>query len=139
MYALFNNEKKFIGYSPDEGNHPNIFKIKIPQEQSDIRLWQWEGNYDDGKMVPLDIGYPRDEMEMEIKLFEYIEKKYPITIQILNIIKQLRKLVQYDKHIQDYEFMDMSDSIINAVDKQLKRVSYYKNYERHLKANEIAK
>jgi hypothetical protein len=128
MFALFNIEKQFIGYSPDIPENSNILKKEIPEEQSDVTLWRWEGNYDNGKMVSIDIGYPVEEIELERQLFEYIGKEYPINVQILNIMKQLRRIVQNNDQLQDDEFMDMSDCIINAVDKYTKRVNYYRNY-----------
>jgi hypothetical protein len=69
-----------------------------------------------------------EEIELERQLFEYIGKEYPINVQILNIMKQLRRIVQNNDQLQDDEFMDMSDCIINAVDKYTKRVNYYRNY-----------
>ena len=132
MFAIFNENKKFVGFSPDIQENPKILSKPIPEEQSDIRFWTWEGDFDTGKMVRLGIGYPIEEIELEEQLFKYIQEKYPLTIQLINIIKQIRKLVEHDKNIQDYEFMDMSDSILNAVEIQMKRINYYKNYERFI-------
>jgi hypothetical protein len=139
MFALFDENKKFAGFSPDIPSDSKILKIKLPDEQSDIRFWHWEGDYDSGKMVSNNTGYPVEELELEKELFKYIERKYPLTIQLVNIIKQIRKIVQYDKNIQDYEFMDMADSILNAIDKQVKRINYYKNYEKFIPKYETQK
>jgi hypothetical protein len=128
MFALFNTEKQFIGYSPDIPENSNILKKDIPEEQSDITLWRWEGDYDNGRMISINIGYPIEEIELERQLFEYIGKEYPINVQILKIIKQLKRIVQDNDRLQDDEFMDMSDCIISAVDKYTKRVNYYRNY-----------
>jgi hypothetical protein len=136
MFALFNSEKKFIGFSPDILDNDKVLKIRIPDEQSDIRLWRWEGDYDTGKMVYCDVGYPIEEEELEKKLFDYIANKYPISIQLINIIRQLTKIAKNDPNIQDYEFMDMSDCILNAIDKQIKRINYYRNYEKLVFKNE---
>ena len=132
MYALFNEYKEFIGFTPDDVEHPNLFKKKIPDEQSDIRFFHWEGDFDSGKMESNDIGYPIEEIELERQLFDYIENRYPISIQILNIIQQIKKIVDHNVDIQDYEFMDMADSIMNAVEKQKKRISYYTTYEKYI-------
>jgi hypothetical protein len=69
-----------LGYSPDIPENSNILKKEIPEEQSDVTLWRWEGNYDNGKMVSIDIGYPVEEIELERQLFEYIGKEYPINV-----------------------------------------------------------
>jgi hypothetical protein len=140
MFVLFNKDKKFVGYSPDdipEGS--GLLKKEIPKEQSDIRLWVWSGSYYDGKMVPIDIGYPIEEIELEKQLFSYIKEKYPLHIQINNIIKQLRFIIRENDLLQDEEFMDMADSILNAVDKHDKRVNYYKNYGNFVSKEESEK
>jgi hypothetical protein len=127
MYALFNKDKNFIGFSP-EIPHQSLLSKKISSEQSDLRSWRWEGDYDTGRMVSLDSGYPIEEIELEKMLFSYIEKKYPLPVQLTNIMNQLRKIIENNDSLQDDSFMDMSDCIKNAVDKHNKRVNYYKNY-----------
>jgi len=127
MYALFNNNKVFIGYSP-EIPHEHLLSKEIPPEQSDFTRWRWEGNYDNGRMISLDEGYPYEEIEIEKILFNFIENKYPLPIQLINIMNQLRKIVENNEELRDDSFMDMSDCIKNAVDKHNKRINYYKNY-----------
>lgn len=139
MFALFNKNKEFIGYSPEIPEGSEILKIKIPEDKSDILIWKWEGDYDTGKMVPVDIGYPIEEIELERELFEFIHKNYPLQLQMINIIKQLRKIVENDENLQNYEFIDMSDCIINAVDKMNDRVNYYKNYYKLVSKDESEK
>jgi hypothetical protein len=136
MFALFNKDKTFIGYSNDIPDTSTVLKKEIPKEKSDIILWRWEGDYENGRMVSVDIGYPIEEIELEKELFNFIDKNYPPQIQMLNIIKQLRKLVQNDENMQDDNFVDMSDYILNAVDKYDKRVNYYKNYAKLISKNE---
>jgi hypothetical protein len=131
MFVLFNENKKFIGYSPDIPDNSNLIKIQIPDSQSDLSMWKWEGDYD-GKMVPIDIGYPVEEIQLEKDLFEFISKKYPINIQIINIIKQLRKIVNSNDALEDEDFVDMSDIIINALDKHNKRINYYRNHSKFI-------
>ena len=128
MFVLFNKEKKFIGYSPDLPDSSNILKIKIPDEQSNLSMWKWEGDYENGGMVLFDIGYPIEEIKIERELFDYINQKYPLEMQIFNIVKQLRQLVQHKEDLQDDDFMDMSDVIVNAIQKYHKRVEFYENY-----------
>ena len=136
MFVLFNSEKRFIGYSPDIPENSNILKIEIPEAQSDITLWRWEGSYDNGRMVPVDIGYPIEEIELERQLFDYITKEYPINVQMIKIIKQLRKIVQDNDQLEDEGFMDMADTIVSAVDKYDKRVNYYRNYAKLIPKHE---
>lgn len=56
MFVLFNQDKQFIAYSDD--NFPdfptlNVFKLKIPEEQSDLSQWKWEGDMFNGKMTKI--------------------------------------------------------------------------------------
>lgn len=136
MFVLFNKDKKFIGYSSDISENSELLKLEIPEEKSDISFWKWEGTYENGRMVPIDVGYPIEEYELEKSLFEYINKNYPIQTQMINIIKQLRKIVKENAELEDYQFMDMSDCIINAVEKMNNRINYYKNYEKLITKNE---
>ncbi len=135
MYALFNKDKNFIGFSP-EIPHESFLSKKIPPEQSDFKKWTWQGDYDTGRMVSLDANYPMEEIEMEKMLFKYIEKKYPLPVQLNNIMNQLRKIVENNDSYQDDAFMDMSDCIKNAIDKHNKRINYYKNYSNIIPKNE---
>jgi hypothetical protein len=56
MFVLFNKEKEFMGYSPDMPDIPllEIFKLKLPDEVSDITKWKWDGDMFTGKMVPIE-------------------------------------------------------------------------------------
>jgi hypothetical protein len=137
MFALFNsNNKEFIGYSPNVPESADLLKIEISKDKSDITKWKWEGNYDNGKMVSLDIGYPLEEIEIEKKIFEYIEKNFPLNIQLINIIKQLKKIVEMNDNLQEDSFMDMANLIICALDKKESRIKYYKNYYKSITNNE---
>jgi hypothetical protein len=53
MFALFNKNKKFIGYSEDIPDLPTmeIFKLPLPEDKKDISKWEWVGDMFDGKMV----------------------------------------------------------------------------------------
>jgi len=139
MFALFNKNKEFVGYSPEIPENSEILKIKLPEEKSDILTWKWEGDYDTGRMVPIDIGYPIEEIELEREFFDFINKNYPLQIQMINIIKQLRKVIENDENLQNYEFMDMSDYILNAVEKMNNRINYYKNYYKLISKDETKK
>ena len=56
MFALFNKDKEFIGYSEDIPDLPtlNIFKLKLPEEVKDVSKWTWQGDMLRGKLVPND-------------------------------------------------------------------------------------
>lgn len=138
MYALFNKQKVFIGFSQDIP-HESILRKEIPKERSDIRRWRWEGDYDTGRMVPMEEGYPVEEIELEKMLFKYIEERYPLKTQIINIINQLRLIVEKEDSLQDDSFMDMSDCIKNALDKHNKRINYYKQHTNLISKNESKK
>lgn len=135
MFALFNKDKIFIGFSPDIP-HESLLSKEIPPEQRDLREWRWEGDYDTGKMISLNGGYPAEEIELEKMLFNYIENKYPLPVQLFTMMNQLRKIVENDDSLQDDAFMDMTDCIKNALDKHNKRVNYYKNYSKIIPKNE---
>jgi hypothetical protein len=53
MFVLFNKNKEFVGYSEDMPDLPNvnIFKLKLPEDKSDITKWKWEGDMFTGKMI----------------------------------------------------------------------------------------
>jgi hypothetical protein len=54
MYVIFDKNNNFVGYSDNNlEDFPNleIFKMKIPEEQSDLTEWWWEGDMLTGRMV----------------------------------------------------------------------------------------
>lgn len=57
MYALFNKEKKIIGYSEDFPDTPNldVFKVKLPEEKSNLMEWKWCGDMLTGNMVKINL------------------------------------------------------------------------------------
>lgn len=139
MFVLFNKNKEFIGYSPEFPENSEILKIEIPEEKSDISLWKWEGTYDNGRMAPINIGYSIEEIELEREMFEYIEKKFPIKTQLINIIKQLRKITKSNSNLEEYEFVDMADYILNAIEKRDRRINYYRNHYNLISKDETEK
>jgi len=52
MYAIFDKNKKFLGYANDSFEDPKgeLLKKQITEEQSG-NDWSWEGDMDTGKMV----------------------------------------------------------------------------------------
>lgn len=127
MLVLFNKNKQFIGLSPDIPKEAlsNFYTKQIPDHQGDITKWRWEGDYDSGKMVSIaEDGYPIEELELEKQLFKEINLKYPLGVQLVNIIRQLKILSANSE--QDYRFSDMADVILSAVEKHDNRIKYYK-------------
>lgn len=111
MLALFNkNNKNFIGFCenlPDE-NNSCFLKMKVPPEYSNPSKYTWIGDFYNGEFIEIQkASYIKSQEE----LIEEILKKYPIQIQILNIIKQLN-ILSKKENIYDNSFKQMSDEII---------------------------
>jgi hypothetical protein len=126
MFALFNLQKSFIGFSDDIPEHLNksILKKEIPQDKSDLTKWRWEGDYD-GQMVSLnEKPYTVTEKELQDTLFKTIYKDYPIDLQVINVIKQLY-LLSYKTSSLLPEFDKMAKTIIHAVDLYEKHRKFY--------------
>jgi hypothetical protein len=124
MFALFNSDLKFIGYSPDMPAQPHILKKEIPSHQRDLNVWKWQGDFNSGKMVSLfEEDVQDEEVEAEKRMIGDINAKYPLGVQMINIIRQL-KLLADQNNSQDERFMDMAEEILNAMDKHDKRLKY---------------
>jgi len=118
MFALFNLNKSFIGYSDNIPEHleSGILKREIPEDKSDLMKWRWDGSYDDGQMVSLEEKpYTVTEKELQDSLFKTIYDEYPIDVQIVNLIKQVY-LLSYKTPVLLPEFERMANIIIKAVD-----------------------
>lgn len=141
MYALFNKDKIFIGYSPDIPPQTDILKKEIPDLKKDLRTWKWVGDYDNGKMISIfEEGYSEEDLEKEKELFSKVNSKYPINVQLINIIRQL-KIISEGLLKSDDVFLDMADEILNAVELQEKRIKYItarsKFYNQNVKTTSI--
>jgi len=124
MFALFNTNLNFIGYSPDIQDQPHILKKEIPEHQRDLNVWKWEGNYTDGKMVSIfEEGIPQEELEEQKRMFNDLNSKYPTGVQLVNIIRQLKKIAEQSE-LQDDRFMDMAENVLNVMDKHDKHLKY---------------
>lgn len=56
MLVVFNKHKQFVGYADDEfPDMPNLelLTLRIPDEQSDLTVWWWEGDMFNGRMVKI--------------------------------------------------------------------------------------
>ena len=136
MFALFNKDKNFISYSEDlplnpnfKNFMPNILMREIPIDKRDLTVWRWEGNYDNGEMVLIDeIPYPTKKSDLNYSLFEKIYEKYPIDLQNVIIIKQLKKLCDnVSGNIMTEEFKEMSDLLLKAVEIYEHQNKFYLN------------
>ncbi len=111
MYALFDQKKEFIGFSE---NFPDIYgsgiiKIKVPDEYADPTKFMWKGTLDNGAFFELnEFLNLKDKKEK----FEIILNKYPLEIQLINIIKQLNTLSE-KQNIFDLNFKQMATDILN--------------------------
>jgi hypothetical protein len=125
MFVLFNKEKKFIGYSPDIPSQVDILKKEIPASKRDFSVWKWVGDYDNGSMISIfEEDYPKEELDLEKKLFSEINSKYPLNTQLINIMRQVKILSEASPMHQDCVFLDMADEILNAIELQEKRIKY---------------
>lgn len=118
MFALFNQNKEFIGYSPDLPEVPNlaINRKKIPDQFCNLAEWHWEGNFDTGKMVS---NKKIIELNNHQKALKKIIEIYPLGVQIINIIKQLDVLSK-NSNLFDNDFKEMSKTIMDILSTQNK-------------------
>jgi hypothetical protein len=138
MYALFNENKQFVGYSPDIPPSSTLLKKEIPKDQTDFSIWSWVGDYDNGRMVSIaENGYPQEEIDLEQQLFEEIYLKYPLGMQLIHIIKQLEKTTPIEK--MDKDFALMAQTIQLAVDKYQQKLKYLKATNSLLNKHESVK
>lgn len=113
MFALFNQDKKFIGYSPNPPNVPGlkILKKEIPAEYGNLKEWAWRGDYDTGGMFPTG---KIIEVDKEKQALKTILEKYPLGKQIFNIVKQLR-IIAEKENVLDPSFKEMSDDMLDLL------------------------
>jgi hypothetical protein len=126
MYALFNLNKSFIGYSESIPEHieKTILKREIPPDKVDLTKWRWDGGYD-GQMVNLkDNPVVITEKQLQDTLFKTIYYEYPVDVQLINLIKQVYAIAHRSKSLLP-EFEEMSKMIINAVDLYEKQRKFY--------------
>jgi hypothetical protein len=117
MFVLFNKNKEFIGYSEDCPSIPTIFKKEISQEKSDITKWRWDGDFENGQMVSLyENPYEITEQDLQEDLFEKINTEYPIDLQIVILMKQIKEIASSSRIKLNDDFSKMSDIILKAVE-----------------------
>jgi hypothetical protein len=110
MIALFNSDKVFIGFCENFPDNLNFLKKEIPKEYSNPTKYTWAGTYDDGGFVEIEkLSYINNQKR---KVDETLHK-YPLEIQMLNIIKQLQILLEANKALYDPSFKQMADEILS--------------------------
>jgi hypothetical protein len=130
MFALFNLNKSFVGYSEDIPDTINsVLKKKIPDEMSDFTKFRWVGDYDNGSMQPISQNpYTITEEELKESLFKMVYQEYTIDLQNVIIIKQLKKICEHlGNEIMTDDFNKMSKIILKAVDLYEKQCKFYLN------------
>jgi hypothetical protein len=138
MFALFNENKQFVGYSPDIPPTSTLLKKEIPNDQTDFTVWSWVGDYDSGRMMSIsEQGYPQEEIDLEYELFEEINLKYPLGMQLIYIIKQLQKTTPIEK--MDKDFALMAQTMQLAVEKYQQKIKYFSSANSLLNKNESIK
>ena len=113
MFALFNKDKKFIGYSPDVSKNPNIspFYKEIPHQYRDISQWHWEGDFDTGGMVS---NKKIIELTKDQKILAKLHETYSLGTQIVNIVKQL-DILSKNANLYDSDFKDMKTKMMEII------------------------
>ena len=56
-------------------------------------------------------------------MFNDLNSKYPTGVQLVNIIRQLKKIAEQSE-LQDDRFMDMAENVLNIMDKHDKHLKY---------------
>jgi hypothetical protein len=115
MLALFNHNKQLIGYAPniqEESNFQGLYK-EIPLEFSNLSEWHWEGDFDNGEMIS---NRKIIELDNEAKALKEIIERYPLGIQITNIIRQLH-LISKNVNLFDNRFKEMSTDVLDILSK----------------------
>ena len=125
MYAIF-KDNKFVSYVKSKEGLEDTHQIKeIPIHQQNLRLWKWEGDFENGRMIDrYEEGYSKEELQIEKQLLETVEKVYPPGVQLTLVIKQLYTLAQ-NQNLLNEDFKEMADTVLTAVEKQTKRLKFY--------------
>jgi hypothetical protein len=107
MFAVFDQNKKFISYSDQQFAGNFLFKYISP-EKSDLLSWRWDGDYDTGKMVSVSVsGYEEPNTE------EVFQNKYPLPLFFSVLLKQIYALAKVN-NILDDTFGNMVKDFINC-------------------------
>lgn len=116
MYAVFDENKNFISYADEKFDGSFLFK-EINYTKEDLFHWRWVGDYDTGKMVPLN-EQPYEEPTTE----EFFQRKYPLPLLLSLLLKQVyiladnQKLLDYNFETMVKDFIKMNETPEDYVD-----------------------
>lgn len=107
LFAVFDQNKNFISFSNENFGGGFLFK-EIPQDQSDLLKWRWEGNYDNGGMVSLENSSYEEDLSTE-----GFKNKYPLPILFSILMKQIFILSE-KLSVTDYSFQTLVKDFLNT-------------------------
>jgi hypothetical protein len=107
MYAIFNLEKKFLSYS-EQKMDGNFLSLKIPEDKTNLLLWGWSGDYDNGKMVELEKSDYNNVNN--VNSFEYT---YPFHTFMSILLKQLYITSKKNNTLTE-EYKDLTKNFIHS-------------------------
>jgi len=129
MFAVFNQNKNFISFSNEKFDGNFLFK-EIPDDQSNLLEWRWEGNYDDGHMVKLSENFYEEELSENA-----FKNKYPLPLMLSVLFRQM--FIMSEKlNITDYQFNELVKDFLNTFENEeeyinlLKIANKIKKYEK---------
>jgi len=129
MFAVFNQNKNFISFSNEKFDGNFLFK-EIPDDQSNLLEWRWEGNYDDGYMVKLSENFYEEELSENA-----FKNKYPLPLMLSVLFRQM--FIMSEKlNITDYQFNELVKDFLNTFENEeeyinlLKIANKIKKYEK---------
>lgn len=124
IYGLFNKtNKSFIGFLTNIDNiNPETFLIKsftLDDNEFNLARYTWEGDYDNGKIVDLNLGKPQiTEYLTETKNAERFWREVDKTVLIFDILT----------FIETGEVTDSLKKVIERKNKILSLIEKEKNY-----------
>lgn len=129
MIAVFNQNKNFISFSNEKFDGDFLFK-EIPEEQSNLFEWRWEGNFDDGGMVKLSDNFYEEELSEK-----GFKNKYPLPLMLSILFRQMF-IISEKLNITDYQFNELVKDFLNTFENEeeyinlLKVTNKIKKYEK---------
>jgi hypothetical protein len=133
MFALFNNQKEFIGYS--DQLPPSIQYYHDVGDSFDINRDYWDGDYDNGSLKKIET-QKLNEFELESDFIRKIKTLYNTEISHLLCIKQIGKISEYI-NLFDPDFKEMWIELKPLIDKYDNIVENLKNIDKLEKKEEI--
>lgn len=111
MFAVFDKNKTFISFSDQNFGGDFLFR-EIPEEQSNLLKWRWDGDYDNGSMVFLDESFYDDSLSVD-----GFKNKYPLPALFSILFKQLF-LISEKTSTTDYLFQELVKDFLNTFESE---------------------